>query len=282
MNAISRTSFRSSPLTEDQLRQSAPSVFALEAHGSRSERFAPIPTIEVVRRLEREGFHPYAAKQTRTRDVTRQDFTKHMIRFRHEGVTSLAVGDTFLETVLVNANDGSASYKLMAGLFRIRCLNGMIASQGTVEEIRVGHRGDVIGKVIEGSYRVLEQGKKAIEAPEEWAQIKLEREEQLALARAARALRFADSDGEIKTPIQAEDMLKVRRTDDQGNDLWRTFNVIQENTIKGGLHGIAIDPETRRRRNVTTRPVNGIDQDVKLNRALWEITQHFASLKRAA
>jgi len=38
----------------------------------------------------------------------------------------------------------------------------------------------------------------------------------------------------------------------------------------------------RRRRRVATRAVNGIDQDVKLNRALWVLAEGMARLKKAA
>lgn len=279
-----RSDFTAVALDEEQLFRRAPSIFATQAHESRSAKFSPIPTIEIVRRMAKEGFQPYGAKQSRTRDEGRAGFCKHMIRFRHESqdVNALAVRETFLETVLVNANDGSSSYALFAGLWRKLCQNGMVMGEGTVEEVRVGHRGEVIQNVIEGTYRVVEQARAVLDRPGRWAEIKLEREEQLALARAARALRFGDSEGNVKTPVTADDLLRVRRVDDQSNDLWSTFNVIQENAVKGGLHVVHFDPETQRRRHATTREVRGIDQDVKLNRALWEITQHFASLRQAA
>src|SRR6187431_2753685 len=50
-------------LTESELFKLAPSVFATTAHESRSERFAPIPTIEIVRGLAKEGFGVVGAKQ---------------------------------------------------------------------------------------------------------------------------------------------------------------------------------------------------------------------------
>jgi hypothetical protein len=63
-------------LTEDEMRQAAPSIFATQAHESRSERFRPIPTIDVLRGLQREGFHPVACRQAVTREPGREDFTK--------------------------------------------------------------------------------------------------------------------------------------------------------------------------------------------------------------
>jgi len=92
--------------------------------------------------------------------------------------------------------------------------------------------------------------------------------------------------------------LRPRRNDDAAEamnwqrptlpkaDLWHTLNVVQENVIRGGLHGTVrgIDPDTNRRtfRRVTTREVRGIDQDVKLNRALWMLAERMAELKGAA
>lgn len=64
-------------LTEAEMRRVAPSIFATEAHESRSDRFAPIPTIEVLRALIKEGFAPVGVKQSSTRDETRRETAKH-------------------------------------------------------------------------------------------------------------------------------------------------------------------------------------------------------------
>ena len=69
-------------LTETEMRHIAPSIFAVTAHESRSERFKPIPTIEVLRGLMQEGFMPVGAKQSRSRTEDKADFTKHLIRLR--------------------------------------------------------------------------------------------------------------------------------------------------------------------------------------------------------
>jgi hypothetical protein len=125
---------------------------------------------------------------------------------------------------------------------------------------------------------VIEDAKLALAAPQDWAQIQLDRDEKLAMAEAARVLRFGDAEGNVNTPIQATQLLEARRRDDTENNLWTNFNVIQENAIRGGLHGVAIDANTRPRR-ITTRSVNGIDGDVRLNRALWTLANKMAELK---
>lgn len=268
-------------LTENDLMQLAPSVFATTAHHSRSARFAPIPTIEVVRGLAKEGFVCVGAKQCIVRDESKHAFAKHLLRFRQQNaVTAYNVGGTVPEILLKNANDGSSVYDLFAGLFRIQCMNSLVALQEGISSVKVKHVGkDIVGQVIEGTYRVVDDTKLALAAPADWAQLKLEREEEQAFAEAARIARFGDAEGAVNTPITANQLLIARRTGDQANDLWTTFNRVQENVIRGGLSGIVIDPETRRRRRMTTRAVNGIDQDVKLNRALWTLANRMAELK---
>lgn len=74
-------------------------------------------------------------------------------------------------------------------------------------------------------------------------------------------------------PVQPEQILRPRRWDDEGTDLWRTFNRVQENMTKGGLSG---GSATGRR--VRTRAVEGLNRDVKLNKALWTLADEMAKL----
>lgn len=264
-------------VTEDELRRLAPSVFAETPHESRSDRFRAIPTIDILRGLAKEGFSVVGAKQSGTRNESKREFTKHLIRMRRldDGKT-YGVGDVVPEMLLKNANDGSAGYELMAGLFRVRCLNSLVAQVGTFDHVTVRHSGDVQSKVIEGTYRVLSEAQKALAAPDAWSQLRLSAPEKAAFADAAHVLRFGDAEGNVKTPVQPEQLLRPRRMGDTEADLWTTFNVVQENVLRGGLHAVGRDANGARRRT-TTRAVNGIDQDVKLNKALWIVAQAMAT-----
>jgi hypothetical protein len=267
-------------LTEDEMRRMVPSIFATTAHHSRSERFQPIPTIDVVRALSQEGFVPVGAKQCGSRDPDKRDFTKHLIRLRRiDDVAKYQTGDTVAEILLKNANDGSAAYDLLAGLFKILCLNSLVAQTNTMESLRVKHSGDVTHKVIDGTYRVLDTAVAALEAPREWSIINLDQDERQAFAEAAHVVRFADAEGNVATPIKPQQLLLPRRQADQAPNLWNTFNVIQENAMRGGLSAMGRDANNRPRRS-TTRAVNGIDQDVKLNKALFTLASKMAELKK--
>lgn len=270
-------------LSEDQLRRFVPSIFAEAAHDSRSDRYAYIPSVAVMKGLVGEGFLPVAARQSSPRDEGRLGHTKHMVRFRKAGTGQLAVGDVTPEIIMVNAHDGTSSYNLMAGLFRLVCLNGMVVSAGDIANVRVQHTGKpetIVQQVIEGAYAVLKESVRALDAPKQWSQIKLNNDERIALAESAHTMRFADAEGNVETPIKASQLLVPRRHADQPTDLWTTFNVIQENVIRGGLS--AFNRDGNRVRRVTTRQINGIDQDVRLNKALWALGAHMAELKQPA
>lgn len=266
-----------------QLRALAPSAFATEAHESRSARYVYIPTVTVIEAMMREGFQPMKATQSRSRVEGKAEFTKHMIRFRHTGAMGAVVGDSFPEVVLVNSHDGTSAYKLMSGMFRLVCSNGLIRSEGETSAFSIQHTGNIVHKVIEGSFQIVKDARNTLEVVQDWQGLTLDAPERTAFAEVAHNLRFADAHGVKDTPIQPRQLLEPRRYEDRGADLWKTFNVVQENVIKGGLSAFtAPTREHRRGRMVTTREVKGIDQDVRLNRMLWDFTQRVAELKGRA
>ena len=105
------------PLTDDALQTAAPSVFADGKHTSRSDRYTYIPTIEVLNGLRKEGFEAFEVRQGGSRDNEKRGFTKHMLRLRQRG--DREIGDSVRELILLNSHDGTSSYQLMSGLFRM-------------------------------------------------------------------------------------------------------------------------------------------------------------------
>ncbi len=106
----------STPLADEQIRTIAPSIFAEDKHASRSDRYTYIPTSDVLQGLRKEGFSPFMVCQTRTRDEAKRDHTKHMVRLRHASQIEATEAN---EIVLLNSHDGSSSYQMIAGVFRL-------------------------------------------------------------------------------------------------------------------------------------------------------------------
>ncbi len=275
MQLASNFSYRSpvlrseSPLSDEQIRAVAPSIFADAPHESRSERYSYIPTASVLQELRGEGFEPFMVCQTRVRRDDRRDFTKHMIRLRH--ASQIDARGEANEIILLNSHDGTSSYQMLAGMFRFVCQNGLVCGD-TVADVRVHHKGNIAEQVIEGAYEVLHGFEQAQASREAMRAVTLDGGEAEVFARAALALKYDDPDK--PAPITERQVLAPRRLDDNRADLWSVFNRTQENLIRGGLVGRG--GSGRRQR---TRPVQGIDQDLRLNRALWLLADGLRQLK---
>lgn len=261
-----QSSFRSqSALSNEQIAYHAPSVMATQAHESRGERYSFIPTIQVIDGLRAEGFQPYEIRQTKVRDAGKREHTKHMVRLRH---ASSIVADEVPEIILLNSHDGSSSYQIMSGVFRFVCSNGLIAGD-MFNNIKVRHSGNVVGDVIEGATRVLEDAKQIGSRIDEYKSITLNYDEQQAFARSALQIRWGD-----EQPVQASRLLQPSRWQDRQDDLWTVYNRVQENMMKGGVPG-----RSATGRRTTTRAVGGVTENVKLNKALWTLADTMAALK---
>jgi hypothetical protein len=259
-----------SPLSDDQIRRVAPSIFADSKHQSRSQRYTYIPTIDVLKGLRNEGFQPFMVCQTRVRDQDKREHTKHMIRLRHAEEIG---GEEANEIILLNSHDGTSSYQMLAGMLRFVCQNGMVAGEN-VADIRVPHKGNIVQNVINGTFDVLDGFDLIREQKDGMRAVTLNREEQHAFARSALTLRYDPTDADVPAPITESQLLNVRRFEDRRDDLWTVFNRVQENMTKGGLHG-----RSRTGRSMSTRAVTGIDQNVKLNRALWMLADAMRQMK---
>lgn len=256
-------------------------AFATHAHESRSDRYGFIPTSVVLDALQREGFEVAKSFTQRVRDNSKVGFERHQLRLRPAGfrASEAALGTLIPEIILTNSHDGSSGFRLDAGLHRLVCNNGLTVAQGAQSAVSVPHRGTaerLVGRVIEGTYEVLDEANRGIVAAREWSQIELHRSEQEALAEAAIAARWGvDEQGNVQSPVSLGAVLSPRRFDDAAPNLWNVYNRLQEAIVeKGGTRGRA-----RTGRRLTTRPVTGINEASNLNRALWLLASRMADVK---
>jgi len=264
-----QTAIRSNvPLTDEQIMRYAPSIFATDPHESRSAAYTYIPTSVVLEKLRKEGFSPFMACQARCRDEGKREFTKHMMRLRHASQIESAEAN---EIVLLNSHDGTSSYQMLSGVFRFVCSNGMVWGD-TQNDIRIRHKGNVVDNVIEGAFRVLEDFELVTASVDDMKSLSLNGGEQQAFARAALELKYDSEAGPL--PVTESQVLQPRRRADAAGDLWTTFNRVQENMVRGGLPARTTTGRVR-----ATREVTGIDQNVKLNRALWVLAEEMKRIK---
>lgn len=264
----------------------APSVFATRAYSETSSNYRFLPTISVINALRDGGYNVVMAGQSRSRLVIKDDagntieskreFTKHIVRLRHNSVLNpVNVGDEVPEIVLVNSHDRTSSYKLMLGIFRLVCSNGMIVASETIESLNIRHSGtgDLLNQVIDVSARVINEAPKVMEQIHRFKEIALTPDEQKAFAIGAAEILPTSME------LPPERLLLTRRYDDKPaadgtSSLWKTSNVIQENLIRGGLRATNASGRTMR-----TRSIKSVQANININKALWKLTEELAKLK---
>jgi len=256
-------------LSNEQLINLAGSIGATAPYREVSEKYSFVPTIQAVNFLRDSGWIPVMAGQAAVRKEDKKGFQKHMIRFTRP---DLIVNDHRMDLLLYNSHDRGCAFKLIGGAFRFVCSNGMVIGD-KVAEFSHKHMGFDADKFIESASHVGQHIEKTAGVIDDWQAIELEEVEKDVFASVAHSFLYEEPE---KAPIRANQLLSLRRfADREKNDLWTTFNTIQENVLRGGLPG-----RNAKGRRMRTRQVKSIDKDRKLNQALWTMTEKMAALKK--
>jgi len=262
--------FKTGGLTHDELRAAAPSVFSPNPMSGLSARYAFLPTIEIIQTLSDRGWVPVDVEQQRVRLAARSGFQKHLVRFRREEQMR-TLDEWNAELVLVNSHDALSAYILRVGVFRRICSNGLVVSDRTFEAVRFRHAGLESDQVVQASQRIVDAIPRVTEMIDCFRNRHLREDECRRFSEQALALRFGSAE---KAPIEPATLLQAQRPEDEGSDLWSTYNRVQENLVRGGLSDFRRD---RRRRLRTLRALRGIDSRVSLNTDLWSLAEQFVA-----
>ncbi len=259
------------PLTNDQIVELAPATGAINPHEAVSDRYSFVPTIEAVDLLRSVGWQPVHVKQSGTRKDDRNGYQKHIIRFMQG---AFSTEQERVDLVMTNSHDRGCAFQLYASIWRKICGNGLMVSS-KLFNFSHRHVGFDLKAFLNSAYQIAEGAGEIAEQVNDLKAIELSPNEKGVFAMAAHKLVYDDIN---MAPILPSQLLNERRYDDRGNDLWTTYNVVQENIIKGGIFGSKRNEKGHIRR-VKTRPVKSIDRDVKLNKSLWVLTEEMAKLK---
>lgn len=252
-------------LTAEQLQLKAPAAFS--TNHEMSERYAQVQTAALLERLSGSGFHAVEAKQDRPTKRNPSHVT-HAITLRHESFLKPAhkLGAQVPQITLVNSHNGRTKCRLYGGFFRLVCLNGLVVGRPDfVAELR--HSGDALVEAVVAAEEMASELGKVSEAIELWSSLKLSPYMANKFARDAASLRW----GEVSKQYDVKAVAAARRPEDEGDDLWRLFNRVQENATQGGVIG-----ETTSGRQVTTRALTSVQPNIAFNRDLWALAESVA------
>jgi hypothetical protein len=246
-------------ITLEQLKLQAPSVFATSASPTMSNKYVFVPTMDILENFEREGWDIASVKQT-----GKSIHGLHEIRLRNGELPK--VGDTLVEAIIRNSHNGMTTLGVSAGLHRLVCSNGLTVPTALAESFKVRHQRFDLEEV----KRLTESFAGKLPKIEGSVNRMMEREmstdEKIDFVRKSAEIRFSKE--KVLNDMEIVGLLTPNRVEDEGDDMWKVFNVVQEKFVRGG-----VEYSSPRGRRTKLRGLQNIMAINQVNTKLWELAE---------
>ncbi len=252
-------------------------IDATEKKTELSSKYSFINTRRLLDICEGQGFKIASVKFPKGKN---SEHNLHQIRLDLPEFTTIDARQERPQLIIQNAHNGTSSLRIMAGVFRMICSNGLVAGDTTMS-IRLRHVGLVQHEIEEQLKIAAEQVKIVAKRVEEFKArqlnpVEVENFVYKALALRAELAGLTESEKlavlNHRNGINAALLNRAKRREDQGNGLWETLNRVQENVLKySGVQYLGSDGNYHRLGAVTQ-----IQNNTKLNQQLWELAEKFA------
>ena len=257
-------------LSNEQIKEAAPTVFTEKPAENVSKHYTHIPTVQVIDDMKKLGWGVVNAQQVKARKDTTKGFQKHLVTFRNPNVVINGEdGDTvFPQILLTNSHDGKNAFTFTAGLFRLICSNGLVIADEKFNDVKMRHMGYTFEDLQVQIKEMVEKLPLTVESMNKMKGIELNKKQMRSLAKKALTTRFTEDQLKV-TKIDLDEIINPIRDEDKGNDLWSVFNVIQEKIIEGDFSYMS---GARIRK---ARQVKNFKQDMDINKKLFAMTEEF-------
>lgn len=245
-------------MTIQEIKLIAPSVFATSPSSKMSNKYSFVPTIELMENFEREGWVLSSVRQS-----GKGIHSVHELRYRNGQLPS--VGDTLPEAIIRNSHDGSCALSVSAGLFRLCCSNGLTVPTSTAEQFTVRHMGfdsDEVKKLTESFSKKLPLIQNSFD---KMMDRMMTEGEKIQFAKDASIIKW----GMGSVPfVDYEELITPQRTGDNDDNLWTTFNIVQEKFVKGGL-----EYRSQTGKKTSLKGLKNIMATNTMNTKLWTLAE---------
>jgi hypothetical protein len=246
----------------DEMRERVPALFATGAHPKMSSRYSFTNTYDILLHIHRRGFRVSSVQGGN------KTYGAVLVRMRHE---SYDKRDEAPEIIVLDSHDGSKRLKLMLGMIKFICMNGMVAGDLLYAKAFIHLAPDLMQQIILELEDIDEHIVKLKQRVDAMKAHKTNIGERMLLADAAIYQRFGVDRSASFVADMRQNMLRVRRSDDSSDDLYTVMNVIQENVMRGGM--MYQTHNTVRR--VTA--ISNVNRNVNINQALWMTAEGIAA-----
>jgi hypothetical protein len=80
------------------------------------------------------------------------------------------------------------------------------------------------------------------------------------------------NENNIPSTLNLQNLLQPERIEDNGNSVWKIFNVIQEKFVRGG-----VQYSSKKGRMVTMKQLKNFQSINKINTSLWELADSYCN-----
>lgn len=246
-------------MTIQDIKTIAPAIFSTSADPKMSNKYSFVPTIELMENFTNEGWQLASVKQN-----GKGAYGVHELRFRNGELP--AVGDTLVEAIVRNSHNGMTTLNVGAGLFRLVCSNGLTVATSTAEQFNIRHTGfnpDDVKRLTESFAKKLPTIQNSVD---KMMDRMLTEGEKIEFAKNASIIKWGM--GSIPASLNMEELITPIRKDDEGDDLWKVFNVVQEKFIKGG-----VEYKSNKGRKTSLKGLKNIMATNQMNTKLWTLAE---------
>jgi hypothetical protein len=251
------------------LKVAMPQAF-VEAPSSRvSKKYSFIPTSVILEDLDKLGWKIREVTNPKYKSTGNQLHGKHLVRLFNPNIhISNGADQNFVEIALYNSSNGLSKFRMEVGIFRMVCSNGMVVKSQDFGSINMRHSGYSFENLKTSINEMIERLPELAGKINQFSARELNSTEMRELALKAYDLRGG---GRVASEEEITEILKVRRPEDEGNNLWNVFNRIQESVVRGGQ--MFVDARGRMR---TQKPLRNLDKSLKANQELWQLAETYA------
>jgi len=255
-------------LTKDEMQTKAKAIFAENGAHTTSEKYSHIPTYKVIEDMSLLGWGVVDCKEIKARKNA--GFQKHLVVFRNNDlfVSGKDGDDVFPQILLTNSSDGKNAFTFRAGMFRLVCENGLVVSTQDFADLKIRHMGYDFSELQKTINVIVEKLPLTVESMNKFKQTQLIEEQILDFAKKALTVRFGEEEMNRIT-IDYNEFIKPTRKEDEGNDLWSVFNVVQEKVLEGDFE-YGFSTKTRK-----ARRIKNFNQDLIINSKLYELATEY-------
>lgn len=268
-------------LTEENVREICPVAFAQAPTSSKvSKHYNFINSATIMQDLKKLGWLPVKALQREAKPGVSSIFSKHMIIFEHPEM--LIEGENEdnakVRIVLTNSHDGLQAFRFNLGVFRAVCENGLVfhsKSDPQFAGFKILHKGYTFAELRKNMNKVVEDLPKKVDVLNNLYDRELNEQEKFDFALKGLLIREGVSENKgvsIFTKDSILNLLEPNREFDRGDSLWKVYNTVQENLIKGGKE---ITKEGKKPRRL--RSIKGFERDLDINKKLFEQVLEFVN-----